>query len=262
MKEQIVYSIAPEIFEKFPQYVRGITLVNGTDNSQSSPPELIKMLRLAESHLRAYLGVPSMFSSNLHLQSWREAYRTLGINPNHYRPSVEALARRLLHETPVELPLISPLVDMGNIVSVRHLVPIGVHSLELVESDLVLRLSDGTENFKPFGSNSEVEHPNPGEIIFADGDKVLTRRWTWRQSTHTLTLPQNRYVVFNVDGLPPVDSTKVSEICSEITELVSKFCGGIMTWTILSAANRSTVLNLKQEGSSGKAELSNSYLTE
>jgi DNA/RNA-binding domain of Phe-tRNA-synthetase-like protein len=246
MREKIGYSIAPQIFGQFPQYVRGVVLVNGADNTDASPPELVAMLRRAENDLRACLGVPSVFDLHPQLQNWREAYRVVGINPNQYRPSVDALARRILQDPGIELPSISPLVDIGNIISLRQLVPIGVHALEFVENDLLLCRADGSEQFTPFGTNDKVEQPKPNEIIFTDGSKVLTRRWTWRQSTHTLTIPQSRYVEFNVDALPPVDCAKVAEICDELAKLVTWFCGGAISCTILSMNNPSTVLTLKK----------------
>ena len=73
------------------------------------------------------------------------------------------------------------------------------------------------------GGGGEAEHPIPGEIIFAEGNVVLTRRWSWRQGEHTLTLPETKSIEFNVDGLPPVDAALVEEICMEVRELVERF---------------------------------------
>jgi hypothetical protein len=38
----------------------------------------------------------------------------------------------------------------------------------------------------------------------------MTRRWSWRQGVHTLTLPESTSIEFNVDGLPPETSFEVS----------------------------------------------------
>jgi DNA/RNA-binding domain of Phe-tRNA-synthetase-like protein len=63
-------------------------------------------------------------------------------------------------------------------------------------------------------------------VVFVEGDTVLTRRWTWRQGNHTLTLPETRAIEFNVDGLPPVTRAEIEEACAEVAKLVSEFCGG------------------------------------
>lgn len=101
------------------------------------------------------------------------------------------------------MPSINALVDIGNILSLRYLLPIGAHAIDVVSHDITLCIATGEEEFVPFGSE-QVEHPVPGEIIFAEGNTVLTRRWSWRQAIHTMTLPTTTAIEFNVDGLPPV----------------------------------------------------------
>jgi DNA/RNA-binding domain of Phe-tRNA-synthetase-like protein len=102
--------------------------------------------------------------------------------------------------------------------------------------DIALRPATGREEFTPFGSD-KMEHPLPGEVIFAEGDTVLTRRWTWRQANHTLTQLETRGIEFNVDGLPPVPAEEVEQACGEIIELVECFCGGETRWEILSESH-------------------------
>jgi DNA/RNA-binding domain of Phe-tRNA-synthetase-like protein len=162
--------------------------------------------------------------------AWREAFRKSGIKPSEFRASVEAMARRTLREQ--ELPAINMLVDIGNILSLRHLVPVGGHAIDHVTQPMTLRLAKGTEQFEPFGT-TEVEQPDPGEIIFVEGDTVLTRRWSWRQANHTMTLPATTAIEINVDGLPPVSKGDVEAICREAVEMVRQYCGGRIWYDIL-----------------------------
>ncbi|NMC02264.1 MAG: hypothetical protein GYA30_07825, partial [Chloroflexi bacterium] len=123
------------------------------------------------------------------------------------------------------LPTINALVDIGTVISLRHLLPIGGHAIDVLTQDIALRPATGEEVFIPFGSE-ELEHPLPGEFIFVEGDVVLTRRWSWRQAQHTLVTPETRALEFNVDGLPPVTRGEVEAICREVSELVTCFCNG------------------------------------
>jgi DNA/RNA-binding domain of Phe-tRNA-synthetase-like protein len=66
---------------------------------------------------------------------------------------------------------------------------------------------------------------------------VLTRRWTWRQSKHTLILPETTAEEFNVDALPPVSDQEVERICNEVAALLQKYCGGNVRHGILSKDN-------------------------
>lgn len=131
------------------------------------------------------------------------------------------------------LPSISALVDIGNLVSLRHLMPAGAHAIDVLAGDIALRLATGRETFVPFGSD-RAEGALAGEVVLVEGDTVLTRRWTWRQANHTSTRLETRAIVFNVDGLPPVPSSEVQEACVEIAELVGRFCGGRTRQVLLS----------------------------
>jgi DNA/RNA-binding domain of Phe-tRNA-synthetase-like protein len=227
MKE-LYYTISDEIFQRFPGYVRGVVIAHGVSNI-ASPEGLIRLLRTAEASVRERLNL-DLLTEDSHIKSWREAYRSFGAKPSEFRSSIEAMVRRALRNDP--LPAINALVDIGNVVSLRHLVPVGGHAIDVVEDNIELRLASGGEDFIPFGSD-ELEHPLPGEIIFAEGNIVLTRRWTWRQAKHTLTLLGTRSIEFNADGLPPVPATEIEQACKEIVELVRQFCGGDIRYELL-----------------------------
>ena len=214
-------SISPELFTKFPDYCRGVVIAHGIHNG-SSPEELIANLRSAESALAAQLN-PDNLLTHPRIASWREAYRQVGVKPADFRPSVEALARRVIRKDP--LPAINTIVDLGNLFSIRYLLPVGAHAIDVLTQDMELRPATGAETFEAFGSDV-VEHPFPSEIIFVEDSTVLTRRWTWRQAKHTLVVPETTAVEINVDGLPPVTQEEVVLICEAMAEWVKKYCRG------------------------------------
>lgn len=226
------YSISKDIFSKFPGFLRGVVLAYGVTNGES-PDELVTALRRAENALCSQLN-PNNLLSEARLSSWREAYRAAGIKPSEFRPSVEALARRVLRRD--ALPTINTIVDIGNAVSIKNLVPIGAHAIDVLTQDIEVRYASGDEVFAPFGSDA-IEHPLPGEIIFVEGNTVLTRRWTWRQSKHTLVVPETRAVEINVDGLPPVSLGNIEQICRDIAALIQKYCAGTIRYEVLSIEN-------------------------
>jgi DNA/RNA-binding domain of Phe-tRNA-synthetase-like protein len=191
------------------------------------------MLREAEASVRARVSLEQI-AEEPRIKAWRDAYRAFGAKPAEFRSSVEAMARRALRGD--ELPAINALVDIGNVVSLRHLIPAGGHAIDLLNGDIELRFATGVEEFVAFGSE-EVEHPLPGEVVFVEGDTVLTRRWTWRQANHTLTLPETTAIEFNVDGLPPVTRAEIEAASAEVVGLVSRFCGGASRIDYLTAQN-------------------------
>jgi DNA/RNA-binding domain of Phe-tRNA-synthetase-like protein len=233
----LTYTIAPEIFSLFPGYVRGVVLAFGVTNLPT-PPELTTLLRQAEESVRARLA-PETIANDPRIACWRDAYRAFGAKPSEFRSSHEAMARRALRGD--QLPTINALVDIGNIVSLRHLLPAGGHAIDHLTGGMSLRRALGSEDFIPFGTD-QLEHPQPGEIIFAQGDVVLTRRWTWRQGNHTLTVLDTQAIEFNVDGLPAVPRSEIEQACQEIIELTQQFCGGQARYEILTVEHPSLAL--------------------
>jgi DNA/RNA-binding domain of Phe-tRNA-synthetase-like protein len=225
------------VFTRFPGYVRGLVIAHEVDN-RASPEDLVRLLREAEDGVRQQLKVEDL-GKHPRINAWREAYRAFGAKPAEYRSSIEALVRRALRNEP--LPSISALVDIGTIVSLRHLIPAGGHAIDVMKADMSLRFATGTETFVALRSD-QVEKPLPGEVIFAEGDTVLTRRWTWRQGDHGSTQLETRAIEFNIDGLPPVPADEIKAACVELAELVGRFCGGRQRCELLTSESPSAPL--------------------
>lgn len=80
----------------------------------------------------------------------REAYRRLGKDPSRYRPSAEALRRRLLRG--LELYRIDTLVDLINLVSLRTGYSIGGFDADKIQgTDLCLGVGRANESFEGIG---------------------------------------------------------------------------------------------------------------
>ncbi|RPI71226.1 MAG: hypothetical protein EHM45_23875 [Desulfobacteraceae bacterium] len=66
------YSIADEVFNRFPDYVRGVVPAYDLKNGES-PAESIGMLRAAEASAREHLNLERL-AEHPRAASWREAY--------------------------------------------------------------------------------------------------------------------------------------------------------------------------------------------
>lgn len=93
----------------------------------------------------------------------RALYRRFGIDPTRYRPSSEALLRRVLRGE--HLPRVNSLVDVANVVSLRLQVPVGLYDLALVKGSLTLRLGRDGESYA--GIRKDVVNV-AGRICMAD----------------------------------------------------------------------------------------------
>ncbi len=75
----------------------------------------------------------------------RRLYRSVGWEPTKYRPSSEALARRLLRGQ--GLYRINNVVDWGNLVSARYHIPMGLYDREKISGDIVLDIGREGETY-------------------------------------------------------------------------------------------------------------------
>jgi DNA/RNA-binding domain of Phe-tRNA-synthetase-like protein len=79
----------------------------------------------------------------------RRVYKLLGKDPNRYRPSAEALCRRICRGIPVYQ--VNTIVDIINFVSVRTGFSIGGFDLNAIQGDLQLCVGTAEDEFEAIG---------------------------------------------------------------------------------------------------------------
>jgi DNA/RNA-binding domain of Phe-tRNA-synthetase-like protein len=238
MAKQITIAIDKEIFSIAPGYRRVVVVAQGFKNRPSSP-ELRHMLEQETQGVREHVVI-----EDSRLVAWREAFHSVGIKPNKFRPSVDALVRRVLNGG--ALPSISTAVDIGTILSLRHMLPCGAHSLHDVKNELVLRFATGTEQFVPFGTDT-VETVTQREVIFTDGDLVATSKWAWRQANHTIMRPSTTTLELNIDALQVINDAALAGVVRDAQELITTFLGAATTAYTLAEAHPSVNISVNEK---------------
>lgn len=210
------FAITPEIFEKIPNMYVGVVVAHDIDN-QTTYPEISSMLEKYEKLAQEKFKDINV-KEHPEIVPYREAFRKLGINPNKYPCSVEAMFKRLSKGK--SLPDINPLVDLNNAISLKYTLPMGTHNLDNTQEDIVMRLADpNTDTFIPLGkTEQDIEKPDDKEVIYAVGSEVRTRRWTWRQSDQGKITPETKNVFFPIDGFVDVNKEQVDQAVQELAK--------------------------------------------
>jgi DNA/RNA-binding domain of Phe-tRNA-synthetase-like protein len=230
------FCVEEDVFRLFPQFCRGIVMASGIDNYKPAP-ELEAMLREQEEKVRQDPQID--LATHPRILAWKEAYRQFGSNPNKFTPSIIFLAKQV--KSGKQVRSISPAVDAFNLISLKHLIPCGGDDMNTVEDDLTLGRADGDENFAPIFKPEEVEHPEPGEIIYVNRKtkRVLCRRWNWRNGDFSKMTAETKNVAINVDGMMPAISRREIEQAAEgLKDILLRFCGGRISIHYLDAQNR------------------------
>ncbi|MBB6099977.1 DNA/RNA-binding domain of Phe-tRNA-synthetase-like protein [Deinobacterium chartae] len=194
-------TIHPDVAARFPTYHALVLVAHDLDNGPSDTGSEA-LLRDAEEHVRrAFTGLA--LPDHPHIAAWREAYRAFGVKPQRTLNSAEALIARVLRGG--ELPRVNRLVDAYNAVSARFVVPCGGEDLEQVVGRVTLRFASGTEAFDTMKDGSAIiDHPAPGEVVWADERGVTCRAWNWRQGTRTRLTEGTKRAYFLFDALAPM----------------------------------------------------------
>lgn len=140
-------TVSEEIRTKCPQY-RGIAVYAEVRNTPYDEG-LWKEIAHFTEHLQRTETTESIKQQTA-IVATREAYRACGKDPSRYRPSAEALRRRLLRG--LDLYRIDTLVDLVNLVSLRTGYSIGGFDADKIAGkDLCLGIGRHEEPFEGIG---------------------------------------------------------------------------------------------------------------
>jgi DNA/RNA-binding domain of Phe-tRNA-synthetase-like protein len=213
------FGYAPAVIERFPAVVGGVIHATGLRNDPT-PPQLAAALADEAVAARARIGETPL-SELATLAAWRKVFRGFGVDPTQYRSAAEALLRRLTKQG--ELPSIGTLVDLANLVSIRHALPVAVFDTAAISGGLTVRFAAGDEPWADLGA-SETAHPEPGEVIFADDAGVVhARRWCWRQSADSAAGPSTTEVLVTVEGHHDAAAHDVALALADLEELLAAY---------------------------------------
>lgn len=205
------FEVSKYFFDKVEDAVFGVVVVKNFNNKVSYNYINNMFNESLKTSKEKFLNVK--IKEEDWIQPYREAFRKLNINPNKYMCSIEALMTRISKGN--DVPHINSIVDLGNALSLKYELPIGVHDMDnFIDGDIQIRESDGNDNFVPFGSD-EIEHPDAGEIIYASGNEVKTRRWTWRQGEKSKVTEESKNFFIPIDGFTS-NKDKILELQEEL----------------------------------------------
>jgi len=188
--------VDPAVRALRPDYTAALVVAEGLKPGPSDQASDV-ILTEAEATARRRLAGRAPHEVR-HVAEWRDAYRAFGAKPQRTRPSVEALLRRVESG----LPRIDRLTDIYNAVSIAHLMPVGGEDLDAYRGAARLVRAGGSETFDTTSDGAAaLEHPEAGEVVWADDEGVTCRRWNWRQCSRTRITDETTRAVFILDAL-------------------------------------------------------------
>jgi len=214
------FTVAPGVFEKLPGVCFGVVVGKGIDNT-AEHPEVSSMLDKAVAEVQSRFEGKKV-KEDTAILPYRHAFTSLGINPNKFMSSIEAMVTRVAKGK--GLPHINPVVDLGNALSLKYILPMGAHDIVQAKGcDIEVRFSCEGDSFIPFGEIAAETVP-PGELVYVVGKQIRTRHWIWRQSELGKISPASRDIFFPIDGFAQFNEEAILAARDELVGL----CGSVL----------------------------------
>ncbi|WP_217914434.1 B3/B4 domain-containing protein [Miltoncostaea marina] len=220
-----MFAYDPAVAAAFPAARAGVVHAAGVAGGPA--PEALRAEYAAEQRAAAGRLAATPVAEMPSIAAWRRAFSAFGVRPTQHRSAAEALLRRLGKEGAI--PSIGALVDIGNLVSIRHALPVAVFDLAALGGGVTVRFADGDERFTDLGSGADAT-PERGEVVLVDRHgAVVARRWCWRQSTHSVAGPDTSEALLLVEGHHDAAAADVAAAVADLVALLQEHQPGCRT---------------------------------
>ncbi|MCR5803675.1 MAG: tyrosine--tRNA ligase [Clostridia bacterium] len=213
------YRVDKKILETAGGLFSGVLLVEGINNSENNQA-VSDLLEKEVISTKEYLKDVSIKEMK-ELDCYRNALKAYNINSSKYPCSIEAILTRIAKKG--EFPSISPIVDICNYVSIKYKVPVGVHDMDSLDNDLVVRLSIDSD-CENEDNNIGSDVLKIGEPVYVCGNVVRTRRWMWRQMPAGRVDEKSKNFIIPIDGFESNKSVVLSAV-DELAKLIEEHFG-------------------------------------
>jgi DNA/RNA-binding domain of Phe-tRNA-synthetase-like protein len=210
------FTHAPQIWQDFPELAAGSLSVKDVRPDASVDEAVAQLHAVAQSRLAA-----TSESDLPEIQAWRRTFSRMGLKPTQYRCAAESLLRRFKKDG--TLPRLHPLIDLCNAASMAFAIPVAVFDVAAINARLTVRRATGDERYQTFAG--EIEHPEPGEVIFADAaNRAHARRWCHRQSGDSAIRARTSAALIVAEGMHANAATDVRMLLEVLQQALVAAC--------------------------------------
>lgn len=209
--------LAPGLLTRVPGVALGVALLEGLAVAREAP-DLTSALAACAERIKGTLDLEGV-ARLPEVAAMRASFRAAGCDPGRYRPSAEALLRRILQGKGA--PRINAAVDANTLGSLTFRLPMGAYDADRVQGEVTCRIGEGGDGWTGIGGKAV---DGEGKILLADAAGPFgspyadALRTAVTEETHCLLL-----VVFAPPGLP---GGRLGEALAFTAATMVSHCGG------------------------------------
>jgi len=152
-------------------------------------------------------------------RSYRDLYWTFGMDPTKLRVSSEAVLRRILKGQ--NLWRISDIVDIINLASAYHKIPISLIDMSKLKGNLVVRTAARGELFERIGG--KIIMCRGREIVIADDVKIVCFGYATHDSDRTMVTKDSKRVLMLLLGAEAVTGQIMNQALKTTLDMIDQW---------------------------------------
>jgi len=158
-------------------------------------------------------------SADNHISAVRGMQKAFGFDPTRYRPSSEALLRRVLKD--LGIYQINTAVDVNNWCSLEFLLPMCIYDLSAVKGQIRIRLGEAGEQYQGIGRQV---FQMDGKVIVTDDQGVMGN--TVSDSERTKVTHSTQDIFLMIYAPPTCNAQTIRECATLAAQRMQEFNGG------------------------------------
>ncbi|MGM9954528.1 MAG: B3/4 domain-containing protein [Peribacillus sp.] len=160
------------------------------------------------------------------IKEWREIFKMTGTNPSRYRPSVEALYRRVKKQN--YLSPIHSAIDLNNFFSLLYEVPIGIYDADALSGDLSIKIGGSMDQYP--GLNGRVNSME-NMIVSADDDGAFGSPYVDSERTKVTEDTKHAIQIIYLQAKTPIKEAE--QLTKSLMDMFLEIHGGEGSFSVL-----------------------------
>lgn len=217
--------IDDSIKNAIPDFKIGVIYYTGISVSES--PQMLKgRLRLYQEKI--YFDLEEKKVTDVDgIKEWRTIFKAIGTDPSRYRPSNEAIFRRIKKQQ--YLQTIHSAVDLNNFFSIQYEIPFGIYDVDRLSGSITIKVGEEGDEYEAINGrtiNMKNKLVSCDEIGPFGSPHVDSKRTAVHLSTKAAL-----HIVYL---RPSMSTSEAQKMIASITNMFTQIHGGKARYEVLS----------------------------
>ncbi|MED4454093.1 B3/4 domain-containing protein [Metabacillus fastidiosus] len=207
-----------------PNFKIGVAIYNDINISES--PQMLKGRLRMFQELLFFDYLDQDIKTVPGISEWRHVFKQIGTDPNRYRPSNEALLRRVQKQQYINY--IHSAVDLNNFFSLQYKIPLGIYDLSLINGPVELTLGNELDHYLAVNGR-KVSFKN--KLISQDKKGAFGSPYVDSQRTAVTTKTSDALQLIYLK--PSMEVEEANKLVSSLTKMFQQIHGGDATYKVI-----------------------------